>query len=65
MAVVATIGGLYLARPALAPVAIVLGLWFGGWLWGVAGVVLAVPVLVAAKSIAVELERTRGSPPPE
>ncbi len=48
------------SRLDLEPVVIFLGLWFGGWLWGVAGVVLAVPVLVAVKAIAVEMERTRG-----
>jgi predicted PurR-regulated permease PerM len=43
-------------RLAMSPVAVVLGLWFGGWLWGVAGVVLALPVLVAVKT-AVNIHR--------
>jgi predicted PurR-regulated permease PerM len=37
-------------RLDLSPVAVILGLWFGGWLWGVAGVALAMPVMVAAKT---------------
>jgi len=31
---------------------IFLGLWFGGMFWGIAGVVLATPILVALKVIA-------------
>ena len=30
--------------------AVILGLWFGGWLWGVAGVALAMPVMIAVKT---------------
>jgi predicted PurR-regulated permease PerM len=33
-------------------VAVFLGLLFWGWLWGVAGMLLAVPLLMAVKSIA-------------
>jgi len=29
-----------------------LALWFGGWFWGIAGVVMAVPTLVALKVVA-------------
>lgn len=32
----------------LSPVVVLLALWIGGWLWGVAGVVLALPVLLTA-----------------
>ena len=32
----------------LSPIVVLLALWIGGWLWGVAGVVLALPVLLAA-----------------
>ena len=34
------------------PLLIFLGLWFGGIFWGIAGVILATPVLVALKVIA-------------
>jgi predicted PurR-regulated permease PerM len=37
-------------RLDLSPIAVFLGLWFGGWLWGIAGVALAMPLLVAAKA---------------
>jgi predicted PurR-regulated permease PerM len=37
-------------RLDLSPLAVFLGLWFGGWLWGIAGVALAMPLLVAAKA---------------
>jgi predicted PurR-regulated permease PerM len=43
-------------RMDVSPLVVVLSLWFGGWLWGIAGVVLAVPLLVAAKALANELE---------
>jgi predicted PurR-regulated permease PerM len=43
-------------RLDVSPLVVVLSLWFGGWLWGIAGVVLAVPLLVAAKALANELE---------
>src|ERR1700730_16581559 len=36
-------------RLKLSPIIVFLALWFGGWFWGVAGVVLAVPSLVALK----------------
>jgi predicted PurR-regulated permease PerM len=34
------------------PLLIFLGLWFGGLFWGVAGIILATPTLVALKVIA-------------
>ena len=34
------------------PLLIFLGLWFGGVFWGIAGVILATPILVALKVIA-------------
>jgi predicted PurR-regulated permease PerM len=34
------------------PLLIFLGLWFGGFFWGIAGVILATPMLVALKVIA-------------
>jgi predicted PurR-regulated permease PerM len=35
-------------RLNLSPIVVLLAIWIGGWLWGVAGVVLALPVLLAA-----------------
>lgn len=37
------------------PLVVLLSLWFGGWLWGIAGVALAMPMLVTAKAFAIEL----------
>jgi predicted PurR-regulated permease PerM len=45
-------------RMEVNPLLIFLGLWFGGLFWGVAGVILATPTLVALKVIA---ENTRSS----
>jgi predicted PurR-regulated permease PerM len=36
-------------RLDLNPVLVFLAVWFGGWFWGVAGIVIAVPALVALK----------------
>ncbi|MBV8495922.1 MAG: AI-2E family transporter, partial [Gammaproteobacteria bacterium] len=36
-------------RLQLNPIVVLLSLWAGGWLWGVAGVIFAVPALVAAR----------------
>jgi predicted PurR-regulated permease PerM len=37
------------------PIVVLLSLWFGGWLWGIAGVALAMPLIVTAKAFAMEL----------
>jgi predicted PurR-regulated permease PerM len=56
-------------RLALNPLLVFLALWFGGWLWGVAGMVLATPMLLAAKAVSCEIEglehfaRVLGPPP--
>jgi predicted PurR-regulated permease PerM len=42
-------------RLDLSPLVVLLSLWFGGWLWGIAGVALAVPLLVSVKSLLIEL----------
>jgi predicted PurR-regulated permease PerM len=42
-------------RLDVSPLIVFLSLWFGGWLWGIAGVALAVPLLVAAKALRLEL----------
>jgi len=36
-------------RLDLNPLLVFLAVWFGGWLWGIAGIVIAVPTLVALK----------------
>jgi predicted PurR-regulated permease PerM len=43
-------------RLALNPVAVFLGLFFWGWLWGVAGALLAVPILVSVKIVCDRIE---------
>ncbi len=47
-------------RLELNPMIVFLALWFGGWFWGVAGVVMAVPSLVALKVVAAH---SRGGSP--
>jgi predicted PurR-regulated permease PerM len=42
-------------RLKLNPLVIILAVWAGSWLWGILGVVLAVPCLVAAKATAEHL----------
>jgi predicted PurR-regulated permease PerM len=39
-------------RLELNPLIVFLALWVGGWFWGIAGIVLAVPSLVALKVVA-------------
>jgi predicted PurR-regulated permease PerM len=41
-------------RLRLNPIVVFVALWLGGWLWGVAGVLLALPVLVATKVAAAQ-----------
>lgn len=43
-------------RLDVSPLVVFLSLWFGGWLWGIAGVALAIPMLVAAKAFRLELD---------
>jgi predicted PurR-regulated permease PerM len=47
-------------RMEVNPLLIFLGLWFGGLFWGIAGVILATPTLVALKVIA---ENTKSGKP--
>jgi predicted PurR-regulated permease PerM len=47
-------------RLQLNPMLVFLALWFGGLFWGIAGIVLAPPTLVALKVIA---QRSRGGKP--
>jgi predicted PurR-regulated permease PerM len=44
-------------RLDLSPITVLFALWTGGWLWGVAGMVLALPMLLATK-VAVRVART-------
>lgn len=44
-------------RLDISPPLVLLGLWFGGWLWGVAGVALATPILVSVKVAVQEFSR--------
>jgi predicted PurR-regulated permease PerM len=37
-------------RLSLSPLVVFVGLWFWGWLWGVAGMLLATPMLIAMKA---------------
>jgi predicted PurR-regulated permease PerM len=46
-------------RLELNPILVFLALWFGGWFWGVAGIVIAVPCLVALKVVAEHSEGGR------
>ena len=43
------------------PLVVLLSLWFGGWLWGIAGVALAMPLVVTAKALAIELTTQPGA----
>jgi predicted PurR-regulated permease PerM len=42
-------------RLDVSPLIVFLSLWFCGWLWGIAGVALAVPLLVTAKALGLGL----------
>ncbi len=45
-------------RLPVGPLALVLGLLFWGWMWGIVGAFLAVPVMAAAKIVCDRFERT-------
>ncbi|HLK71647.1 MAG TPA: AI-2E family transporter [Steroidobacteraceae bacterium] len=46
-------------RLELNPLMVFLALWFGGWFWGIAGIVIAIPTLVSTKVIAEHLHGGR------
>jgi len=50
-------------RLDVSPLIVILCLWFGGWLWGIAGVALAVPLLVTAKALGLGLGRAESAEP--
>lgn len=39
-------------RLELNPIIVFLALWFGGWFWGICGIVIAIPTLVTLKVVA-------------
>jgi predicted PurR-regulated permease PerM len=47
-------------RLELNPIIVFLALWFGGWFWGIAGIVIAIPTLVSLKVVAAQ---SRGGRP--
>jgi len=44
-------------RLELNPIIVFLALWVGGWFWGIPGIILAVPTLVALKVVAEHSEQ--------
>jgi len=48
------------ARMALSPLILILGLMVFGWLWGIIGLLLAVPVLVCVKIVLSKIEGMEG-----
>lgn len=44
-------------RLKLNPIIVFLALWFGGWFWGIAGMVIAIPALVSMKVVAAKSRR--------
>lgn len=48
-------------RLQLNPIIVFVALWLGGWLWGIAGVVFALPVLLAARVAASHADGDHGS----
>jgi predicted PurR-regulated permease PerM len=44
-------------RLELNPLLVFLAVWFGGWMWGIAGITIAVPSLVALKVAAEHSDR--------
>jgi predicted PurR-regulated permease PerM len=43
-------------RLALSPLIVFLGLWVWGWIWGVAGLLLATPILLTIKSVSCQVK---------
>jgi len=52
-------------RLDVSPLIVILCLWFSGWLWGIAGVALAVPLLVTAKALGLGLGAAESTEPGE
>jgi predicted PurR-regulated permease PerM len=47
-------------RMSVSPLIVLLWLMLWGWLWGVAGLLLAVPMLTSCKIVAERVERWQG-----
>ena len=47
-------------RMALSPLVLILALMLFGWLWGIVGLLLAVPLLVCAKLVLARIEGMEG-----
>ena len=52
-------------RLDVSPLIVILCLWLGGWLWGIAGVALAVPLLLTAKALRLGLGAVESAGPGE
>jgi len=52
-------------RLDVSPLVVILCLWLGGWLWGIAGVALAVPLLLTAKALRLGLGAVESAGPGE
>jgi predicted PurR-regulated permease PerM len=48
------------ARMALSPLVLILALMLCGWLWGIVGLLLAVPLLVCTKIVLSKIEGMEG-----
>ena len=46
-------------RLALSPISVFLSVMFWGWLWGIAGALIAVPILIGIRSVCVRNKRLR------
>lgn len=51
-------------RLTMNPVVIFVSVTFWGWIWGIAGAVMAVPVLVCVKVFLLHIDRARANPRP-
>jgi predicted PurR-regulated permease PerM len=46
-------------RLKLSPIVVLLALWFAGWFWGISGIFLAIPFLVAVRVVAAHIPNGR------
>ncbi|MBN1351501.1 AI-2E family transporter [candidate division KSB1 bacterium] len=45
----------------LSPLVVLISLWFWGWLWGVVGMILSIPIMAALKIIFEHIEATKST----